>query len=975
MTRQRMSEGETLEMRFPELDFRRTSPGLFRLNGCGLGLYFSKDRDRETGTYVKSHCACVLWIPIFPIAEYRVADADGGGWYIVGRNPLNGLHRAVRGIALAAVALVVAGIAFSMYTSSDSYQDAKALDRGTELVDRGDLDDAARTYRRLAKRGGDVAVSAREELTALVAKVGPDTDVEMARIVFESAHTPGDGLGPVVPSVWSNAVAWVGKNDALRTREALDALELFSSVAEDEAAVSTAQRDLLERIVSSRPTDIDAASELAVLLESGEELARAVSILEPHALRLGAREGARVLGQAYAAMGRFEDALPLLQGYTNARLATLSKEGPAFEEAIARAQKRAFAHLDRGNAKAAWYQAYDRASEAEQQEMIAAQVSKLLEDDDQFVAARTRYVEASAVVPVAMDLGIVRMQRAHGMTDEFAARREMEAAEQTFSAIHGAAQGDPDFLLASARVAFWLGKRDQCRALLDEVLVVGGEAFDVRYAVGGVLRALGESRAALETWEAAYSVATSDEEKQEVASSIGAILGDPHEASKWFQRSDPDDPLVRALHADCRARLAMLAGDLVAARREFTACIEAYDRLPRSAVTLHNSGVAAYSLVSITGEVALLDDAVKRLRAGLAEMPTDVSVMTNTARALATSAWSHALAGDIDLRTGLRTLISLSYDNAEQRGSLRASVRESAEMQEATQILERALALGARGVPVITLRAEIANDFDDVARLRALLARVIDGGVELANAEDAHAAARAAAADTTSLGKLIAESERSLAESRAEKGSPTRVALRLTMLQLQRAAVSQGIDGDLNTVDQLAQALYREHPSSSTRATVSRTAGLQLHTALLASNERYASEWKRCSVHVDVTGFLAEALHRDEALRSKAVTTPEFQRLLGLYDESARRFPRSESPRRWAITRFGTSEQAARALASVRANETGPLSTQIHHHCAPHQLSAALAEAWRRRVSGDESGADAVLDGCAALGAPIPYRE
>lgn len=85
----------------------KSSPTLWRLNGCGLGFYGSRDH-RNDGTYITTHCICLVFIPIIPIGAYRVANSDGG-YYILTKAPLSGFAKKARLAVLALLAVVIAG--------------------------------------------------------------------------------------------------------------------------------------------------------------------------------------------------------------------------------------------------------------------------------------------------------------------------------------------------------------------------------------------------------------------------------------------------------------------------------------------------------------------------------------------------------------------------------------------------------------------------------------------------------------------------------------------------------------------------------------------------------------------------------------------------------------------------------------------------------------------------------------------------
>jgi hypothetical protein len=85
----------------------QSAPALVRINGCGVGLYGARDRAAD-GSYVATHCVSVLFIPVFPLAAYRVIRQGGGSYLFLCREPLSRFALVCR---RAALALAVATIA------------------------------------------------------------------------------------------------------------------------------------------------------------------------------------------------------------------------------------------------------------------------------------------------------------------------------------------------------------------------------------------------------------------------------------------------------------------------------------------------------------------------------------------------------------------------------------------------------------------------------------------------------------------------------------------------------------------------------------------------------------------------------------------------------------------------------------------------------------------------------------------------
>ena len=79
--------------KYPEMRPVRSAPWLFNVHGVGAGIYNERDRDPATGTYVKTHCLCLLFVPILALGAYRVYPR-GSGWTLIGNVPLSGLPSA-----------------------------------------------------------------------------------------------------------------------------------------------------------------------------------------------------------------------------------------------------------------------------------------------------------------------------------------------------------------------------------------------------------------------------------------------------------------------------------------------------------------------------------------------------------------------------------------------------------------------------------------------------------------------------------------------------------------------------------------------------------------------------------------------------------------------------------------------------------------------------------------------------------------
>jgi hypothetical protein len=81
-------------------------PLLFTFNGIGFTLYGHSEYDAETQSFVAIYYFTVIYVPVFPIARYRVTNEKGNMYRFLGKLPLRTFDHLHLGIA--AVAVIVA---------------------------------------------------------------------------------------------------------------------------------------------------------------------------------------------------------------------------------------------------------------------------------------------------------------------------------------------------------------------------------------------------------------------------------------------------------------------------------------------------------------------------------------------------------------------------------------------------------------------------------------------------------------------------------------------------------------------------------------------------------------------------------------------------------------------------------------------------------------------------------------------------
>ena len=136
--------GLYLQMKYPEMRPAGSVPTLHSMHGIGTGFYGSRDPDRPTGSYVKTQCFCIFFIPIFALKAYRVTSR-GSGWNLIGRVPLSRFAKTWN-IFFSAPSWRRSASVSSRYLNSPSLQAGRKLARADQAAAAGKLLEASRLY-------------------------------------------------------------------------------------------------------------------------------------------------------------------------------------------------------------------------------------------------------------------------------------------------------------------------------------------------------------------------------------------------------------------------------------------------------------------------------------------------------------------------------------------------------------------------------------------------------------------------------------------------------------------------------------------------------------------------------------------------------------------------------------------------------------------------------------------------------------
>jgi len=973
-----------LKERFPDMRPIRSAPGLFTLNGVGLTMAGARDHDQDTGTYVKTHALCVLFIPVIALGAYRVANSSEGGWYFLGKERLSVFAKVWNLALVFTIAAVIGVVSWKSYTGSSAYQSAHKVEQADALAAEGDLVAAAQLYQEVIL---DFPKSRNEALARFQAMLegpaGQATATQVAEVLaiavelVEHHQEMGGTLKPL-PA----ALQLASQHEASDPAGALAILDAVEPLAEDPQSLIARRRTLLERIVQQDPGNVKLVGQLAVLLEADEDLARCKQLLAPLQDKLGATEGARVLGRIYASEGKLDESYALLEPYTRQRLEKYHQAEKALNAAYERVSNQAISDLKNDRAPKDFYRRYDRAGETQRQKMVDDYITEEVKNDHEIMTCRTALEQVSDVVPVALDLGLVMLRRGQQMSDPSARKSELEKAEKTFLAIQGAVGDTDSYRLMLGQVYYWLGRADEGRKLIDQLLEGNTGNIDLLIEVASTLRSVGEVPSARQIVEDAYSRTTRIEEKQQIATLRALMQKDLDDQITWLERCNPDRFETRASLAIARGRRFAEQGDEKQAIAKYREGIEIYESQLATASTLNNGALGYLALFSLTGSRDDHGKAVAMLERAVALEPSDSILLGNTADALLQQAIID-LAGDAFDVTALKSTpgvegLGFLYDDEAGRDAARERFKQHAGVRKARDFYQRAMLLSPKSVgPLIGLHT-IAVLQENTAALKDLSRRIdavqpdvgsgIDATLEYLRGQEDGKYVRQLRTSARRLRELLGEGQ-------VEPSSPT---FALTATRLATALVGMATLGENVSPDEVVRLAEQAHagaPSAGTRAALTDALLYRAGVQLARMDTQWADRLRATQRCLEPDFALAAAMAVDEQFASRALAHPDVKRAQLLILESRQKLPSRATPWQWAMLRRSHPDEAQRIVQQYLSDDAQAAERTVTVKLAPQSASAVYSLAWAHEMNGDKAVGDALLRDCAKLGIPLQMGE
>ncbi|PCC69111.1 hypothetical protein SAMN02745121_08887 [Nannocystis exedens] len=650
-------------------------------------------------------------------------------------------------------------------------------------------------------------------------------------------------------------------------------------------------------------------------------------------------DGQVALASVWSELGRVDEAESLLRRVLIDRLPAFEDARAAYVEARTEETQRFVDRARAGDLPPDLAQRLDRAPEPEQAVIFTQWLEQQLAESWELKPLLAAYTAAAEVVPVALLLGTIQLQRAGGLEGE-ARAAALNAAEQTFLSIQAEAEGVPSYHLGLGEVYHRLGKRDEGDREFASLLAADDQAIALE--VAHAYRGLGMNERARSLSEKVYAAASSP--IREGAAMLRSLLATTLEEQRtWVERSDLTNPGVRRKLASIEAEELMTKGAWAQADRKLAEVLEGYlAEAETQGSSANNAAVTMLQRYHCTGERRMLDEAVRVLEKSRRLAPDSAVVVSNLAGAVdvlaavtLASAWVDIQRLPLGQSEAKDVLAALARGRT--RTALNRRVREEPLVQRALDLYRQTAILAPRGPDPYESEGSWFDLAEDVDALRELLARVerlesLDSS-DAVVARERHLRGDDDELTQTTLSTLLGRLDLRIAKLDRRRHGPTLAAA--TLLRGTYLETQSNFDGAERALEAGA-AYHLAHeiwPALGSRADETRALVTAAGHRAARDSSEFGAVWAAELRRIGITNILLTLARAPESANAAALrATPEFGRALASLGE------RGEEELQlldWAVATIGRDAAHAERAREALTRESRRLLRRLDARLDP----------------------------------------
>ena len=973
-----MSEQELSE-RFPDMVPIQSVPTMFTINGFGTGLYGSRNRDAESGTYVTTYALCALFIPVFALRAYRIADGGVNQYYFIGREPLSAFARIWNAALLLGVAGLIACIMVSSHINSPEYLAKQKLEQADKLANEGKLLAAVNLYRQLLVQGTPQATTAQQRLLTIpqgpLQKLNASQATEVLTMLMTMQR---DGMLAEMQELPDICLKLIKQHQAEDPVGAFHLLQVVERFHGDPGTYQALKDELLAELTRRDPNNLDYKVEWAKSLALKQKEEEAEKLLVSVKDQLGGGEGARILGLIYSQTNRLDEAYPLLKAYADQNLPAYLAAEQALTQASTFVEQTALDELRSKPESDPWVREYDQAATDEDKRALVQQyLIAQLRADASVMQARQSLVNLSPVVPAVLELGVITLRRGQAMTDPVARQQALEESEKTFLSIRDAAGETTEFRVFLGQVYYWMGKHDEGKTQFDEALEAEQRSSQMLLAVSNMLREVGLTEDARKLAEEAFEKADTEPQRQQAAVRRSLLSLDQQDEIDWLQKTDLSIPELKASLAAAQGNQALIRGDDAKALQHLQEAVEIYNKSTVSAATRNNLALCYFSLFQLTRDPKNFHKGVELLEHAYELNPSDSIMLRNLASAelqsILLDVCNNAL--DLSLLGGAVTVDRLSYlvQTPAQAQALRDKLKAHPRLAKCLGHFDKVMLLAPKLSDTYESVEKIYSFLQDEPHLKQISDRVtaaqLDYSADLAQSQQFVSGAIDEKLKTD-FAQAIQRMEKIL-ESTADRQDATRAVALCEMIQLELSRGSFQPPMEIDLCIRRAEEAHRVAPSSATTNTLLQFLMVRACHTLAKQHAPLQQMLQKCQRSTGEATLLLVYLSREPAAVEEIKQDADRQRAVEMALTLSTTFPVRTGPWDWSLLRHDHPAHAQSIAEKFGQSSLRKLQLQLDSQLSPYSLTLALRRQWAYEMTGQTPPAD-LFQAIQAANLPTP---
>jgi len=946
-----------LSIQFPEMKEIKNAPSLGSLNGFGTSMAGSRGKDQNTGTFIKTHVLTAVFIPVFALGAYRVAHADGGGWYFLGKEKLSGFAKFWNYLVIISI---VAGISFFFYNShinSADYKAEQSIEQAEQQVADGEIASAMRTYQQAyslnSSHGDSISKGFSIAAEKGLASDQPETVVKSTQLLLGSPFW--NKLKSTFPKLYEDSIEKAQTYDD-NPQAALKLINSVRQIAGSDTKWVKVKLQTLEKLAASQsPVDLKVAEELAAMYDELGESEKIIALLSPIQASVKERPAAKTLGSAFLSMGQSAEAIPMLESYLKPRQKDWTEAANKIDATYEREYQAIIDAAQKGAAPESVYKQLDATTdEAKQQQIVQTYVEAELAKGSQYSRYKKTLEKNMQVPDAIMDLGIAHLRVAQ--IDPAKRTHHLEQAESTLLSMQNYAGESPEYQLFLGQVYYWLGKPTEGKTQFDSVIKSSGNNFEVLMSITNTLRDVGRVTEATELSETAYKKATTKSQKSQAASFRSMVAEDTKTSIEWLEKADQSQPNIIINLNTQKATLALQNNETDKAILLYKKALEGYSQQPINSTTLNNSALVHFSMFRASGEISHYNDGLRKMEQAIKLEPNSSTLCINAADFFFAATAQDLLKDKMEpklLQQGVAIANVITTANSpEEIDAISEKIKAHPNYKKACQYLDRAVLLAPQSIQVYSIGVRNYGAVSDLPRLKRILAKMRDSKVDTTSYKDSWQKG----IDEITIDSLKEDLKKAqdlinttYASLKTESGKQL---IKAKILQLGLSTWDSipiiNIDErikELRSIDKL-------QPCSAINTVLREALNTKACMVLSASSPEFTKWVKQSKYQI---GDLALLLLWLDHLENPAATIskhPSIKDALLTMHQRSLKFPDKMGPSDWVIAKLVAPEDAPKIAQNIYTDESTKLTMNFSLELASYLPSSTIQKTWQMMTEG-----------------------